>query len=277
MGFDAVAPAQRSAGWTCSACDYVNQDGLTCDRCGVARRWLENPPLDLPPQPGWFERPAAWLSLLHVAGLGLGAVLLIRPETAPWLALAAPVQAIQVGLSAAATLAAVNRAATERILHEVFLDVPDRAAAGQTIVADARLVPYARIERATVTLELVENTYERTRGRNGRTNIRTRSRRLERYRLVRGASLPGRRPSLFEASFVAPYPSEGLRDVGAELKASVLGALAWLVPGLGEAARNLREHGGVWARLTVRVGPFRRRVDRRITVFQLVGDEIRAG
>jgi len=277
MAPDAVAPAARSSGWTCSACDYVNRDGLTCDRCGLARRWQENPPLDLPPQPGWFERPAGWLSLMHGAGLALGALLLIRPEVAPWLALAEPAQATQVALSAAATLAAVNRAATERLLHDVALDVPDRAAAGQTVVADARLVPYARVQRTNVTLELVENTYERTPGRNGGTNIRTRTRRLERYRLVSGASLPGRRASLFEASFVAPYPSPGLRDVGAELQASVLSAFAWLVPGLGEAARNLREHGGVWVRLTVRVGPFRRRVDRRVTVYSLVEDGIRIG
>ncbi len=271
------ASATRTAGWTCGACGWANDGGATCDRCGVARRWLEDPPLDLPPQPGWLERPASWLALLHAAGLALGVALLARPEIAPWLALTPAAQGVQVALSAAATLAAANRAVTEHLFHEVTLQVPDRAAAGQEIVADARLVPYRTTEGVSVTLELRENTYHRTRGRHGQTNVATRSKRLARHRMIRGERVAGRRPSLFEAAFVAPYPSAELRDVMAELQASAFAAFAWLVPGLGQAARNLREHGGVWVRLTVRVGPFQRRVERRVIVYQLVGDGIAIG
>lgn len=273
----AVTPAPAAGAWTCGACGFANAGGATCDRCGVARRWLEDPPLDLPPRPGWLERPAAWLTLLHAAGTLLGGALWARPELAPWLALSAPAQAVQVALSLAATLAAANRAVTERAFHEVALDTPPRAAAGAPIVADARIVPYARTERVHVTLELIENTYRRTRGDRGQTNVRARTRRLARHRMVEGGALPGRRASLFEAAFVAPYPSPELTDALAEIQASALAAFAWLVPGLGQAARNLREHGGVWVRLTVRIGPFQRRVERRVVVYQLYGDGIAIG
>ena len=272
-----TAPAAPGSGWTCGSCGFLNASGATCDRCGVARRWLEDPPLDLPPRPGWLERPASWLALLHVAATVGGAALLVRPELAPWLALAPLAQAVQVALSAGATAAAVNRAVTERAFHEVTLVTPARAASGQEIVADARLVPYQRVARAHVTLELVENTYQRTRSDRGQTSVRTRTRRLARYRLLSGEALPGRRASLFEASFVAPYPSPDLRDPLAEIQASAMGAVAWLVPGLGETARNLREHGGVWVRMTVRVGPFRRRMDRRVIVYHLAGEHVAIG
>jgi hypothetical protein len=264
--------APRTRPWTCGACGYENDGGATCDRCGVARRWLEHPPLDLPPRPAFFERPAGWWSLAHGAATLFGALLLVRPEVAPWLALAAPAQAVQVALSLAAAVASLNRAATERLFHEVALEVPDRAPAGEELVADARLVPYGRTEGVHVTLELIENTYHRTRGRNGETRMATRSKRLGRHKMLSGETVPGRRASLLEATFIAPFPTQQMRDVMAELQASAMAALAWLVPGLGQAARNLREHGGVWVRLTVRVGPFFRRVEKRVVVYQMQGD-----
>ncbi|MDZ7801681.1 MAG: hypothetical protein U5K81_12955 [Trueperaceae bacterium] len=269
--------APTSPTWTCGACGYPNEAGATCDRCGVARRWLENPPLDVPPQPGWFERPSAWLALLHGGLALLGATLLLRPDVAPWLSMVAPAQAIQVALSLGATLAAVNQAATERTFHEVALEIPERAPAGQEITADARVVPYVRTRGVNVTLELLENTYHRRQGRRGETQIQTRTRSLAKHRMVRGTTLPGRRASLFEAGFIAPFPAAGLRDVMAELQASLFGALAWLVPGFGHMARNLREHGGIWVRLTVRVGPFYRRVDRRVVVYALAGEDVHIG
>jgi enhancing lycopene biosynthesis protein 2 len=95
--------------------------------------------------------------------------------------------------------------------------------------------------------------------------------------MLNGETVPGRRASLVEATFIAPFPTQQMRDVMAELQASAMASLAWLVPGLGQAARNLREHGGVRVRLTVRVGPFFRRVEKRVVVYQMQGDWLAIG
>jgi hypothetical protein len=53
--------------------------------------------------------------------------------------------------------------------------------------------------------------------------------------------------------------------VASEIKASILGALGPIVPGLGHYARNLREHGGYFVRAVVRFGPWRRVYEQRVT------------
>lgn len=267
---DAGTPAITEA-WTCTACGHANEPARLCDRCGVSRSWSEDPPLDAPPAPAFFERPAGWLALLHGAAAALGLLLLARPTFAPLLALAPPFQLGQVLLSAAAAWASANHAAMERLFWRIELDVPARVPAGREIVARARVVPYAARDRTRVAMELRENTYERDPDPR-RATVRTRTKVLARHTLLSGGRLPGRRTSEFEAHFAAPIPTGGHRDVRAELQASLLGAFAWLVPGLGETARNLREHGGVWVRLTVRRGPWRRRLEERVLVYHLSAD-----
>lgn len=268
-----AAPPLASNAWTCGECGYANPAGPLCVRCGVARRWQEDPPLDVPPAPGAFERPAAWFALLHGALALLGALLLWRPELAPFLALTPAMQAVQVALSLAAAWASLDRAAVDRLFWRVELASPDRAPAGDEIRVTARLVPYARRGNVHVEIALLENTYVRDRDPR-RHGVTTRTKVVARHRMLRGGQLPGRRASEFEAIFAAPFPTGEHRDVRAEIQASFLGAFAWLVPGLGEVARNLREHGGVWVRLKVRAGPWRRRIERRVFVYHMAGDRL---
>lgn len=273
------APSDRSpapalaAAWTCGACGYANDDAALCARCGVSRAWLEDRPLDLPPVPGPFERPATWLALLHAGLAGLGVLLLVRPEVAPFLALTPPVQAGQVALSLAAAWSSLNRAAIERTFRLVELHAPDRAPANEPLTVRASLVPYRRVRGAHVELALISNTYTERRRRR-EFGVGTRSRVLARHRMLAGETVRGRRETTLEARFVAPYPTPDHRDPTADFEASLLGAFAWLVPGLGEVARNLREHGGIWVRLVVRVGPWRHRVERRVFVYHLGGGRI---
>lgn len=261
--------------WTCSECGWMNERGATCDRCGVARSWIEDPPLDLPPPPGSWERPASWLALLHALAAVAGFVLVFRPDLAPFLALRAPWQWIQVALSLAAAVTAANRAAMERLFHEIRLDVPAQAPTDAPFDVDLALVPYRRIENLTLRIELIENTYHRRPGRNEGTQLR--SRRLARHRIQTGAPMRGRRVHHVGTTFVAPVPNMQVHDTMAEIQASMLAPFAWLVPGLGEMARNLREHGGVRVRVFVGVGPFRRVLERRIIIYLLGGDELIAG
>lgn len=269
MEVEPAAAGPAASGWTCAACGYRNEGVALCDRCGVSRRWSEDPPLDVPPPPSAFERPAAWMASLHGALAAFGALLWVQPGIAPWLALAGPAQAVQVLLSLGACLAALNQAVTECLFHEVRLEMPDRVPTGEPLVAAARVVPYRHTSGASVTLALVENTYERSRGSSRNQTITTRSRTLASHDMLRGGTLRGRNANAFEATFQAPVPTGNHLSVAAELQASLMRAFAWLVPGLGHAARNLAEHGGVWVRLTVRVGPWRRRVERRVFVYHI--------
>jgi len=275
MDDDARPATDGSAGWTCPDCGLENPSGLTCDGCGVARSWHEDPPLDLPPAPGWFGRPDAYLALLHAGAALAGLALWMRPETAPFLALGEPWQAIQVAVSTGATVAAVNRTTITRLFHQVRLEMPAHAPSDREFDVELVLVPYHHIAKASVTVELLENTYQRTLGKS--SDVALRSRRLARHRLRRDAPLAGRRVTHLQTSLLAPLPNPHVHDVTAELQASLFAALAWLVPGLGEAARNLREHGGVRVRATLRVGPFRQVIERRIIVYLRSGDTVLAG
>lgn len=261
--------------WTCPECGWENDATSTCERCGLARAWLEDPPLDLPPPPGWFERPASWLALLHAAGAIGGVVLWLRPSLAPFLALGDPWQAIQIALSAAAAVTAFNRAAMERLFHEIRLALPPHAATDTPFDVELVLVPYRRVPNVTIRIDLVENTYRRTPGRGDRLALR--SERLARHRIQTGAPLGGRRVHHVETTFVAPLPNMEVHDTLAEIQASLLAPLAWLVPGLGQAARNLREHGGVRVRASVGVGPYRRVLERRIVIYMLGTEGLLAG
>ena len=277
----------REESWTCSECGHANPDVRTCERCGVARRWVRDPALDLPPRPALAALPSFWLSGLHGVAALAGALLLLRPETAPWLALHPYVQGVQTVLSAAAFWTTLQKAATERLFHRVALEVPDRVRTGEELPVLGEVVTYGPTSGVHVTIELVENTYQRTERRDPRLPafgtrrrkppVTTRSDRLGRHRLLSGGRLRGRRAERFEARFEAPFPNDATRDVQADLLASAYDAFAWLVPGLGDAAENLRNHGGVWARLKVRVGPFTRTVERRVIVWAGAGAGFRIG
>lgn len=264
-----------SATWACPECGWENEATPTCGRCGLARAWLEDPPLDLPPPPGWFERPATWLALLHAAGALGGIVLWVRPGIAPFLALGDPWQWIQVALSAAAAVTSVNRAAMERLFHEIRLVVPPHAQTDTPFDVELVLIPYRRVPDVSIRIDLVENTYRRSPGRSDRLALR--SERLARHSIQSGAPLRGRRVHHVETTFTAPLPNMDVHDTLAEIQASLLAPFAWLVPGLGEAARNLREHGGVRVRASVHAGPYRRVLERRIVIYMLGTDRLLAG
>jgi len=106
--------------------------------------------------------------------------------------------------------------------------------------------------------------------------VQTRQRLVERVVLERGARLTGRREHGYSASFEAPFPTTVHEHLGAQLTASLLGPIGFLVPGLGHYARNLREHGGFYVRATVRSGIFRRRFEQRVIVVH-VGPSIAFG
>lgn len=271
--------ASATAGWTCGACGHPNRSQPLCARCGVSRAWLEDPPLDLPPAPAAAEQPATWLALLHGGLALLGALLLVRPEIAPYLALRPGFQAIQVAASLAATWMALSQAAFDRRFRELAVEVPEHSPADRPFVVRARLVPYRGLDGVHVRVDLVSRTYAPPSPTFAadRRGVGLRSRVVERHELLGGGRLPGRRASTFEASLRAPFPSPHHRSVTAELEASLLGAFGPLVPGLAAYARNLREHGGVWVRVTVRIGPWRRRVERRVLVHHVTGDELQVG
>lgn len=271
---DVSADAQGGP-WTCSECGWVNDSGPTCDRCGVARSWVDDPALDLPPAPGWWDRPASWLAVLHL-GAALGGLLLaFRPDVAPFLALREPWQWIQIALSTGAAVTSVNRAAMDRLFHDIRLEMPGQAPTDAPFEVSVDLVPYRSLEKVTLRIDLVENTYHRRTGRREGTTLR--SKRLARHRIRTGEPLRGRRVHHVTTTFVAPVPNMRVHDTMAEIQASMLAPFAWLVPGLGEAARNLREHGGVRVRVYVGVGPFRRVLERRIIVYLLGSDRLLAG
>ena len=250
--------------WSCPACGHSNDDAaLVCDPCGVARRWHEDPALDVPPPPPWHHVGAVWAALAYGA-LALGGVLvLLNPAWLERLGIGAPWVVLEVLVCGGAFATALVEAVWQRRFNRAALSVPTTVRTGQPFEATLTLVPYETLERVSVRIELVDRYYEHV-TRRGRRETRTRSRALERYDLQRGESVRARREHAFHVGFVAPAPSMAQHDVRTELAASMLSAVGVVVPGLGHYARNLREHGGFFVRAIVRFGIWRRVYEQRV-------------
>lgn len=269
--------AAAGGAWACAACGHANParpglSGLTCDACGVARTGVLEPPLDLPPRPGWAEVPGFWYAVGWLALLALGAALLLADGARAALGLGRQWVLLEMAAAAYAAGSSLLSAAWDRWFNQVELVVPPRAATGDEFTAELRLVPYVRLDRVWVTLALVDRFYERS----GQSGVELRSRGLGSYRLLAGGALPGRRPSAFEARFLAPFPATRHSDVRAELAADVLDVVGTVVPALRWNATNLREHGGYVVVASVRVGWLPRRLVKRVLVYH-IGDRLHVG
>lgn len=251
--------------WSCPACGHVNDPlALVCDPCGVARRWHEDPPLDVPHPPPWHHVGAVWGALAYGALALAGVLVLAVPGWLDALGIGAPWVGLEIVVCGSAFGSSLVEAVWRRRFNRAALAVPATVRTGQAFEATLTLVPYVTLERVSVRIELVDRYYEHVSHR-GQRRTRTRSRTLERVDLQRNERVRGRREHTFHVGFVAPAPSLAQHDVGSEITASVLGALGPIVPGLGHYARNLREHGGFFVRAVVRFGPWRRVYEQRVT------------
>ncbi len=259
--------------WDCAACGHHNVGGSTvCEACGVAKRYLDDPPLDLPYPPHITALPAFYAGLLWAAAALLGMLLLAEPGWRTSLGLGSGFVLFELASSVLAAASSLGEALWQRSFNEMRLEVPDAVQSGETFEATLTLVPYDRIPAAHVTFTLVDRFYQHQ--DNG--GVQTRSRQLERQVALYGEPLSGRRSHVLKALFPAPFPATRHTDVAAEALASLLGLLAFIVPGLGFTARNLREHGGYFVSAKVRVGWLRRTFKRRVFAYH-VGSELYVG
>jgi hypothetical protein len=257
--------------WRCPACGHDNDGSPVCDACGVARRFFDDPPLDLPRRPRWGEIGAVYLASTY-AVLALGGVAVVAaPGLRQAVGLGPSWLYLEIVLAAAAGYGSLVHAVWERRFHQAALEAPGTVRTGRPFEATLRLVPYETLERAWVTLELVER-YVVSVVHQGRRQMRTRQRVLQRVRLQADEPLAGRREHRFVADLVAPLPSTEHSNVHAEIMASLAGFLAPLVPGLGHHARNLRQHGGYFVRARVRSGVWRRTYERQVISVAVPGD-----
>jgi hypothetical protein len=249
--------------WTCPACHLANRDdALLCDGCGVARRWHEDPPLDLPPPPPWHHVGAAWAAGLYGLLAAAGLAVLAIPGWLAAVGIAPAWVGLEVVLTGAAGVTSAVEAVWRRRFNRAELHVPATLRVGQAFDATLTLVPYATLAGVTVRLELVDRYFVKV-VRDGRRQSSARSRVVERH-VIELAPLRGRREHTFLAQLVAPLSTASHHDVQSEIVASVLAVFGPFVPGVGHYARNLREHGGFFVRAVVRSGVWRRSYQQRV-------------
>lgn len=268
-----AAPADgagAAVAWDCPACGHANR-GLTCEACGVALRHYEDPPLDLPFQPGWNALPSFWLGWMWALAAAAGGVLLLVPELRERVGLGTTFLAFEALTAGAAALSSWLTAAWERSFNQVSLDVPAHVRSGEPFGVTLRLVPYDTVHGVDVDVRLVDRFYHRDGDK-----LETRAQGLEARNLLRGGSLRGRRATVLEAAFVAPFPATPHTDVRAEITADVLDAVGFVVPALRQTARNLREHGGYFVEVRLRAG-WRRRTLRKRVVAYFFGSDVFVG
>lgn len=238
----------------------------------MAKRYLDDPPLDLPYPPRLSRLPAFYVGLLWAVAATAGAALLLVPAWRQNLGLGPWFVTAGTASSLGATWASVSDALWRRLFNETRLEVPRSVRSGDDFDATLTLVPYDSVPVARVEFALVDNFYQHS----GRAGVETRSRRLDHQVALAGERLSGRHAHVLHARFDAPFPATRHTDLLAEALASLLGPLGLLVPGLGFAARNLREHGGYFVRVTVRVGLLRRTFKRRVIAY-FVGSDLYVG
>lgn len=254
--------------WTCPNCAHLNGEAPLCDACGVARRWHEDPPLDLPSPPAWHEVPATWLAGAWGVLAGVGVFALLVPPLQAAIGFDATWIALEAALASAAFWTSLQEAWFRKTFNQVGVEAPTGVRTGGPFEVRVKLVPYERVEGLDLTVELHDRYYVDV-TRKGRTTVETRQKLVDRVILERGAHLAGRREHGYRVSFDTPFPSLVHEHLGAKIMASVLEPLGWLVPGLRHHAQNLREHGGFYVRATIRSGLFRRRFEQRVVVVHL--------
>jgi len=262
-------------GWTCASCNYENPtDALVCDACGVARRWHEDPALDIPLPPPWYHVGPLWAALLYGSLALAGVLVLTLPGLLDWVGIGAPWLVLEVVLTGGAGLTALIEGVWQRRFNRADLRVPQTLRVGQAFEAVLTLVPYATLERVRVDVELIDRYFVKV-VRDGHRQSSARSRLVERH-AMEVVPLRGRREHAFQVQLFAPVPTASQHDVQSEMLASLLGAFGPIVPGLGHYARNLREHGGFFVRAVVRFGIWRRTYEQRVVVVmvppELMGD-----
>lgn len=263
-----AAPWQATA-WTCALCGHCNLVSESCEVCGVARRFLDDPPLELPGTPRLADLPSFWIGVMWGVASLAGLLLLANPATRA--SLGQTFLLLEVLGSGAAAFSSLYTAVWERIFNQAELMAPPHAASGSPIVARLRLVPYRAVDRVRVSIRLVDRFY-----RQGDRQLELASQDLDTRLLLENGRLPGRRATELTATFLAPFPVTPHSSVDAELRAEVLGLASFLFPALKQTAANLREHGGYYLEARVRVGLLSRRYHRRVITYA-VGSQIHFG
>ncbi|MBW7916358.1 MAG: hypothetical protein H3C53_06700 [Trueperaceae bacterium] len=261
-----MASTAHATAWTCPACGQVNLAGVTCDRCGVAKRMLDDPPLDIPYRPQLTRTPAFWLGVVWTLVTLLGALFLLSPAGR---AAVGPLFLVaQTFGAAAAAVSSFFTAHWHRLFNQVEVEVPQQVKAGEPLEATVRLVPYEPLAGVTVRLRLVDRFYRET--KDG--SVETAQQRLEERILLTRGRVPGRRSTRLSATFLAPFPMTPHSSFQAEAAADLLSMLAYVIPSLSWQARNLREHGGYYVEAHVRVGFLSRRYHKRVLTYYVGAD-----
>ncbi|MFA7461500.1 MAG: hypothetical protein WCY60_10910 [Trueperaceae bacterium] len=255
--------------WTCSLCGHCNLTGEQCEACGVARRYLDDPPLDVPFTPRLTDLSSFWIGLMWgVAALG-GTFALLSPTLRDTIG---PVfLLLEVFAAGAAFVSSMFTAAWERIFNQIELQVPPHAAAGSVFQARLKLVPYSVVENVTVKFSLSDRFYQ-----DKGNEVELKTKRLDANRVLQRGRLPGRRMTDLSAEFMAPFPMTKHTHMQAELNASFLSVLSLFVPSLKFSAKNVKEHGGYYVEAYVRVGLLSRRYHKRVFTYA-IGNQVHIG
>lgn len=250
-------------------CQHCNLTGETCEVCGVARRFLDDPPLDLPRSPSITEVPAFWIALMWTGAALLGAALLLSPVARNNIGVLFLL--LEVTGASLAAGSSFFTAIWQHIFNETELVVPPHAATGQTFAAELRLVPYRTVSGVSVSMTLVDRHFQQS-----GQKLELLRQNLGHGELLERGRLPGRRRTSLSASFVAPYPVTQHTNTWAEIDAGLLDLFSFIVPALKFRADNLREHGGYFVEAQVRVGFLSRRFHKRIIAYS-IGATIEVG
>ncbi len=259
-----MTTTDKTSQWVCYNCGSKNDYRETfCASCQNARYAQRSEPGRVRGRPPVYQIPGFFGTIFWAASCLCGVSVIASPALQQTVGVHAALGGLQALLSISAFLSSLLEFVWAFRFERIDIHAPDTIKAREEFEVDVNLVPYQTIQNVSVAIDLEDRYFEQN--ANGQWTAGRRNR--DGHMMASKETLHGGRPACFACRFKAPMPSFQHQNLSMEMQASLLRLVGWLVPGVSQLAKNMKEHGGFFVRVRIGIGLFHRNIHRRIVTY----------